>query len=130
MSRTRLPSSPMGIAISASARGNGVRGVQERIEVREDDRTAVLDDYVRLVRTEPGGRRRTTRRLRRDKGHAAMYAAFLRNLADPAPEPHYPLADLHEVARVTRLASELLGTGVTGTAGSTRHLATAGGEPA
>lgn len=67
----------------ASDRGDGLRGVQERIELRRGGLTLLLDDYLELTVQATGLRKRHRARIR-DKGHRRMYRHFeaqVRNLA-------------------------------------------------
>jgi predicted dehydrogenase len=68
------------LTIIATKLGNGLRGVQEFIDIRRGDVTVRIDDFVSMT-TERGGRRRVRRRRLRDKGHMAMYRAFIENVA-------------------------------------------------
>jgi len=68
----------------ASERGNGLRGVQEYIEVRKGDVTLAIDDFLSL-RVQQGRRQRVVRHRLRDKGHLRMYRAFQRCVLDSRP---------------------------------------------
>jgi predicted dehydrogenase len=68
------------LTIVATKLGNGLRGVQEFIEIRRGDVTVRIDDFL-AMRTERAGRRKVRRRRLRDKGHAAMYRAFVEDVA-------------------------------------------------
>jgi predicted dehydrogenase len=95
--------------IVATDHGDDLPGVTERIEVRGGGTTVVVDDFRRLEVASATGHR-VRRQLRRDKGHAAMYADLRRRwLADATPR--YPEADLYWVPWLTDAAAELLRTG-------------------
>jgi len=55
--------------------GNSLRGVQEKIELRFDETTIFVDDFLKMVLDE-GGRRKVRRKILRDKGHDQMYKRF------------------------------------------------------
>ena len=76
------------LTVVATELGNGLRGVQEFIDVRRGDLTLRIDDYLSMT-VERGGRRRVRRRRIRDKGHAAMYRAFAGDIA-AGRGPAYP----------------------------------------
>ncbi len=90
----------------AASDGDGAGGVQEWIEIRGGGTTLRLDDFRRLV-VESDGRTRRRRRLRRDKGHAAMYRDLSVRWRTGAP-PAYPPEDLLPVCRVTATAADLM----------------------
>lgn len=95
--------------VVATDRGDDLPGVTESIEVRAAETTVILDDY-RVLRLREDGRAKTIRRLRRDKGHAAMYRD-LRQRWRTGAGPRYPLEDLLQVPRLTEVAAEMLVTG-------------------
>lgn len=105
------------VSIFMSDKGNNLRGVQERIEIKKDNLTLLIDDYCSLtVDTDKG--RSKKRRLVRDKGHKKMYQAFKRkidnDLHDKEPfETTYPLKDLKIVTKVTSTFSKMLQHGET-----------------
>lgn len=68
------------LTIVATKLGNGLRGVQEQIDIRRGDVTVRIDDFLSMT-TERGGRRRVRRGRIRDKGHGAMYRAFRDDVA-------------------------------------------------
>ena len=49
--------------------------MQEYIEIRRDDTTVIIEDFVR-VRSLVAGKSRSIRYRIRDKGHLKMYRAF------------------------------------------------------
>ncbi len=84
--------------IVASDRGNGLRGVQEYIEIRCGDLTVKVDDFMRFERLL-GGRNNVKRCWYRDKGHQRMYLDFVERVSRGV-QPFYPSTDL---ATSTRL---------------------------
>lgn len=68
------------LTVIATKLGNGLRGVQESIDIRRGDVTVRIDDFMSMT-TERAGRRRVRRRRLRDKGHVAMYRAFVEDVA-------------------------------------------------
>jgi predicted dehydrogenase len=95
--------------IVATDRGDDLRGVTERIEVRGGGTTVMIDDFQRLV-IEGGGSRRVFGGRRRDKGHAAMYADLERRWRTGGA-PRYGEADLYWVPLLTLTATELFRSG-------------------
>jgi predicted dehydrogenase len=73
-------------------RGNPLRGIQEYIDIRKDDLTIKIDDFLHLT-VQEGGRERSSSRLIRDKGHKRMYQDFLDKCLNGAPAS-YPEIDL------------------------------------
>lgn len=96
-------------SIIATDLGDDLTGVTERIEVRGGDTTLVIDDFHRLEVLRPQGTERV-RRIRREKGHAAMYAELRRRWAH-GEGPSYPIEDLYWTPYLTALATELYQTG-------------------
>ncbi len=66
------------VNITVSDKGNSLRGVQERIEIRTKEETFVIEDYMKYSRVTKNGHKRTWHSLRRQKGHDLMY----RNLTE------------------------------------------------
>jgi predicted dehydrogenase len=95
--------------IVATDVGDDLPGVTERIEVRGGETTIVLDDFRRLEVASARGRM-VRRRLRREKGHGAMYGDLRRRWLEGGP-PRYPLEDLYWVPALTARASALLREG-------------------
>lgn len=93
--------------IVLSDKGNGVRGVQEYIEVRHDMVTVWIEDFVQMTVIEPSGAKRVAKSIWRDKGHAAMYSSFRRNMVEGNYRTQYPLRDLVLVSLVTIQASQM-----------------------
>jgi predicted dehydrogenase len=92
--------------IVATDRGDDTAGVTERIQARGGDSTIPIDEFRTLTHASGSGRNRT-RRLRRDKGHAAMYRDLRRRwLADEGPS--YPAGDIVRVAEVVERAAQAL----------------------
>ena len=86
------------LTLVATKLGNGLRGVQELIEVRRGEITVRIDDYLSMT-SETGGRWRVRRRRVRDKGHKAMYRSFLDDIAAGRP-PSYPDRALLTTTRI------------------------------
>src|SRR3954470_21163719 len=64
--------------ITASDKGNSVRGVQEKIEVRFENETIFIDDFTSLTHLQKNGVKVSRKKLMRDKGHNRMYNDFLK----------------------------------------------------
>ncbi|HSW31590.1 MAG TPA: Gfo/Idh/MocA family oxidoreductase [Longimicrobiales bacterium] len=93
------------LTVLADDQGDGARGVEERIEVRRGALRIAVHDFLRWEE-ERHRRRDVRRRVRRDKGHAAMYRDFERRLATPGATPFYPDADLEPSCRLMLDAAE------------------------
>lgn len=97
------------VVLIPTGRGDSVRGVQERIEVRRGALTLVLDDLWRLTGLR-AGRPLRSRTVFRDKGHGRMYERFLARFAAGEPSA-YPVEDLVRVGEAQVAATELLRSG-------------------
>ncbi len=91
---------------------NGDRSVsKERLEVFAGGRAAVLDNF-RSLTLASGGRSNTSRtRWQQDKGHRAIWTAFLDSIASGAPPP-IPYEQIFAVSQATFAAQEALQTGL------------------
>ena len=96
----------------ATSRGDGIRGVQERIDIRAGGLSLHLDDLWRLEVLRAGKIRRH-RTLWRDKGHQTMYQEALGRFAR-GEDAVYPLRDLELVGATQLAATELVTSGVDG----------------
>lgn len=95
--------------ILGTDRGDDLRGVEERLEVRGGDTTLTVRDF-RSASERSGGSTRTKPGFRRRKGHAAMYADLRRRWLS-GDDPSYPDADLYWTGYMTWHASRLMATG-------------------
>jgi predicted dehydrogenase/threonine dehydrogenase-like Zn-dependent dehydrogenase len=77
---------------------------KERIEVFCGERVAVLDDFRTAEIWRGGNRRKWNSPLAQDKGHRAVWEAFIRSLQGGAPAPIPP----EEIFAVTRATFALL----------------------
>jgi len=93
----------------ATSRGDGIRGVQERIEIRSGELSLHLDDLWKLEVLR-GGTLRRHRTLWRDKGHQTMYREALGRFAR-GEDAAYPLRDLELVGATQLAATELVVSG-------------------
>lgn len=84
--------------IIATDRGNGLRGIQEYIDVRREDMTILMDDFLRFTVME-GGSSSVRRNALRDKGHKRMYKEFLARCHADLPAV-YPTKDLDFISRL------------------------------
>jgi predicted dehydrogenase len=79
----------------------GDRGFsKERVEVFCGERAAALDDFRSLEIWRGGGRRVWHSRLRQDKGHRAVWEAFIRTIHEGTTAP-IPAEELFAVTRAT-----------------------------
>ncbi|HSB89618.1 MAG TPA: bi-domain-containing oxidoreductase [Anaerolineales bacterium] len=85
---------------------------KERLEVFGGGRVAVLEDFRRLETWEGGRSRKWTSPMRQDKGHGAMWAAFVEAIRRGGPPP-IPYADLIAVSQATIDAGLALRSGET-----------------
>jgi predicted dehydrogenase len=86
------------VNIIATDRGNGLRGIQEYIDVRKDELTIEMNDFLQF-RVMEGGGSSTTRHIIRDKGHKRMYVEFLERCRG-GHEAVYPTQDLEYISRL------------------------------
>lgn len=86
------------LTLVASDRGDGLRGVQEYLELRRDETTIEIDDYMRLV-VRSSGHSWTHRTRLRDKGHERMYQQLetMHLAGEPAMESGDAMARLADV---------------------------------
>lgn len=61
------------VNITVSDKGNSLRGVQEQIEIRTENETFFIEDYLKYTRVKTDGAKTIKRKLKRVKGHDAMY---------------------------------------------------------
>jgi len=94
------------VNITASDKGNSLRGVQELIEIRFDNETILIQDYLKYVHIKSSGKKGTRSFIIRDKGHTRMYKEFRNNLKSGAF--CYSLKDLERTSNITIRASKML----------------------
>lgn len=82
------------LTIVATNSGNQLRGVQEHIDIRFDDTTAILNDFMSLTVFQ-GKMKKNVIKIIRDKGHQRMYRKFSDNIATNN-KPDYSTMDLWE----------------------------------
>jgi len=95
--------------ILATDYGDDTKGVEEVLEVRAGGTTATLTDFRTLEIRSPDGRQNFVH-LRRDKGHARMYAD-LKSRWLTGGEPRYSADDLYWVGYLTATFTEMLRKG-------------------
>lgn len=93
--------------ITASDMGNSLRGVQEKIEVRFDNETIFIDDFLSLTHIKNNGVKFKKFNFFRDKGHNAMYKNFIK-IIDNEKSSDYSVIDLINTSVVTFYASVML----------------------
>jgi predicted dehydrogenase len=93
--------------LTVSDKGNSLRGVQEKIEVRFENQTIFIDDFTSLTHLKNNGVKVTKRKMIRDKGHNTMYDNFLK-IIEEKEVPKYSPTDLIHTAVVTYHASEMI----------------------
>jgi predicted dehydrogenase/threonine dehydrogenase-like Zn-dependent dehydrogenase len=91
---------------------NGDRSFpKERVEVFSAGRVGVLDDFRSLELVRDGHRQSFTSHLRQDKGHAALWSAFLSGVEKGATPP-IPYAELLGVTRASIVATHAIQSGI------------------
>jgi len=95
--------------ITATDRGDDLEGVSEQIDVLGGDTTLTLRNFQELVIRSQGHRRRIGR-VRRDKGHLAMYRDLKRRWLADLPAA-YDSDSLYWVAWMTAAAAAMLQSG-------------------
>lgn len=88
------------VNITVSDKGNSLRGVQERIEIRTKDETFVIEDYIKYSRVKKNGYKSTRHSIRRQKGHDLMYR-HLTNVYNDKANINYCKEDLEITALTT-----------------------------
>ncbi|MGD2033582.1 MAG: Gfo/Idh/MocA family oxidoreductase [Bacteroidales bacterium] len=97
--------------ITASDKGNSLRGVQEKIEIRYENETIFINDFTSLIHIKKNGTIKRKFRFIRSKGHDAMYKNFKKIIMQNR-QSEYTLFDLICTSVVTYYASEMLKNGI------------------
>ena len=92
--------------ITVSDKGNSLRGVQEKIEIRTELETFHIDDYQKIYFINKNGRRHTRNRIKRIKGHDEMYKHVV-NLYHEKADFSYSVQDLIKTSLTTYHLSEM-----------------------
>ncbi len=95
--------------LTASDKGNSLRGVQEKIEIRFGNETIFIDDFLSLTHIKSNGRITKRYKLLRKKGHNEMYRNFKKIIQGKAVSA-YTVKDLIQTSVVTYYASEMIKT--------------------
>jgi len=93
--------------LMASDKGNSMRGVQEKIEIRFNNETIFINDFMSLSHIKNNGFQIKKRKIRRDKGHDAMYKSFHQIIRN-RKSSEYSAYDLINTSIVTYYASKML----------------------
>ena len=93
--------------ITVSDKGNSLRGVQEKIEVRFDNETIFIDDFLSLTHIKNNGIKVRNYKLFREKGHNLMYKNF-KKIIQNEKSSDYSVYDLINTSIVTFYASNML----------------------
>ena len=94
------------VNITVSDEGNSLRGVQEFIEIRFDNETIIIEDYIKFTHIQSDGKKITKRKILRDKGHDQMYKKLMERYKDQQ-KGSYTLNDLIKTSIITLRASEM-----------------------
>lgn len=98
------------VNITISDKGNSLRGVQEKIEIRFSNETIFIYDFVSLLHTKQNGFTIKKTKIIRQKGHNAMYRHF-KKIIKGNDISKYTVIDLIRTSVLTFYASEMLRTG-------------------
>jgi len=99
------------VNITVSDKGNSLRGVQERIEVRTKNQTVSITDYMSYKWVNENGKIIQRSKLIRDKGHDAMYQHLIKAYRRKE-EINYTKKDFLISATLTHHISEMYSKGV------------------
>jgi len=94
------------VNITVSDKGNSLRGVQEQIEIRTENETFFIEDYLKYTRVKSDGSKSAKRNLKRIKGHDAMYKHLTKVYNNEAPIS-YTKEDLIKSALTTYHVSKM-----------------------
>jgi predicted dehydrogenase len=94
------------LTIISSDKGNSLRGVQEVIEIRFDNETILIEDYLRISTINSSGKKKVMNYFIRDKGHHKMYKEFSSNLQNK--NFNYKKLDLNRTMLLTEKCSFML----------------------
>ncbi len=94
------------VNISVSDKGNVIRGVQEKIEIRTKDKTLFIDDYLKFSSTKKNGYTHTRTFLKRIKGHEKMYKHVM-NWYEEKESSFYSTKDLIYTSLLTFYISKM-----------------------
>lgn len=92
--------------ITVSDKGNSLRGVQEKIEIRTELETYHIDDYQRMYFITKNGKKHNRNRIKRIKGHDEMYK-YVVDLYHDKVDFNYGIQDLIKTALTTYHLSEM-----------------------
>jgi predicted dehydrogenase len=96
------------VTILGTTRGDGIRGVQEQMDIRRGQTSITIDDLWKM-RVRSGGIERYSRTLFRDKAHTTMYREALGRIVAGQPSV-YPVRDMIVVSAIQIAASDLVRT--------------------
>lgn len=94
------------VNITVSDKGNSLRGVQEQIEIRTERETFFIEDYIKFTRVKNDGSKTVERKLKRIKGHDAMYRHLTR-VYNNQEQIFYKKEDLVKSALTTHQVSRM-----------------------
>lgn len=92
--------------ITVSDKGNSLRGVQEKIEIRTEFETYHIDDYQRMYFITKNGKKQSRNSIKRIKGHDEMYK-YVVDLYHDKASFNYSVQDLIKTALTTYHLSEM-----------------------
>ena len=72
------------VNLSVSDKGSTLRGVQEKIEIRTENETYFIDDYLKTSFIDKQGVKRNNNKIKRLKGHDNMYKHIVNVFYDKA----------------------------------------------
>lgn len=99
------------VNIMISEEGNSLRGVQENYEIRFDDTTIIINDFLKMTILDKG---RVVKKIKikRDKGHDKMYKTFFKQMANNHFKPYYNYDDIEKVINLTHNITQMFLNGV------------------
>jgi predicted dehydrogenase len=92
--------------ITVSDKGNSLRGVQEKIEIRTEHEIYFIDDYLKMYFIDQSGKIVFKNKIKRIKGHDEMYKHVV-NLFQGKTNFKYTVDDLIKTALTTYHLSEM-----------------------
>ncbi len=92
--------------MTVSDKGNSLRGVQEKIEIRTEHETYFIDDYLKMYFIGQNGKKTFKNKIKRIKGHDEMYKHVV-NLHHDKTNFSYGVEDLIKTALTTYHLSEM-----------------------
>jgi predicted dehydrogenase len=94
------------ISLHSTDLGDPLRGVQEYLDIRNDKKTVIIDDFLRVTMSGDGIRRHRNFWFR-NKGHSDMYKQYTKTLRDSRYSSSYSNEDLLRITVAYLTLSEM-----------------------